>query len=110
MNQCPPIHSSEVLLAFSSLNVAGQILKNVASNAFATILGKTFVSHYILISRFVESVINDEKVPVPPEEGRETKRVIEEIVRRLDQNVRLEEVTRGVDPFQDRSQRLEDAT
>lgn len=79
------IHSSGVLLAFSSLNAAGQILKGVASNAFATMLGKTFVSHYILIREFVNSIVNDQEVPVPPEEGRETTRVMEEIVKRLNQ-------------------------
>lgn len=78
------IHSSGALLSFSSLNVVGQILKNLLSNAFATMLGKTFVSHYILIREFVNSIVNDEEVPVSAEEGRETTRVMEEIARRLD--------------------------
>lgn len=78
------IHSSGALLSLSSLNVAGQILKNLLSNAFATMLGKTFVSHYILIREFVNSIVNDEEVPVSAEEGRETTRIMEEIARRLD--------------------------
>ena len=79
------IRSSGVLLASYSLNVAGQIIKNVASNAFATLSGKTFVSHYILIQSFIESIVREKQVPVPPEEGRETVRIMEKIVYILNQ-------------------------
>lgn len=77
------VHSSGFLLSLHSLNVAGQIVKNVVSNAFSAVSGKTFVSHYILIQKFIDSIAGDKEVPVTPEEGRETTRVMAEIVRQL---------------------------
>lgn len=77
------IRTSGVLLSAHSLNIAGQIVKNVVSNAFAAFFGKTFVGHYLLIEKFINSVVNDTEVPVSPEEGRETVRVMNEIVRQV---------------------------
>lgn len=70
-------------LASSSLSVAGQIVKGVVSNAFKIILGGTVLGHEVLIEKFVDSVTNDRPVPVTAEEGRETVRVIELIVKKL---------------------------
>jgi predicted dehydrogenase len=70
-------------LAVSSLNIAGQIVKGVASNAFAMILDKTFLGHDIMIEKFVNSIRHDQPVPVTPEEGRETIRIMEIIFEKL---------------------------
>jgi predicted dehydrogenase len=72
-------------LAFSSLGNAAQIVKGITSNAFAFLFRKTFIGHDVLIKRFVDSIINNQPVPVPAEEGRETTRVMEMIVKNLDQ-------------------------
>lgn len=80
------IRSSGIKLTMDSLNLATQLLSNVFSNSFAALSGKTFVSHNILIEEFVNSIINCTEIPVPPEEGKETIRVLEEIVLQL-QNV-----------------------
>jgi len=70
-------------VALSSLRVAGQIMKGVVSNAFGIMLGRTLLGHDILIKKFVDSVANDQPVPVTAEEGRETVRVMEMIVKKL---------------------------
>jgi len=70
-------------VALSSLSVAGQIIKGVISNAFKVILRKTMLGHDIMIEKFIKSIINDQPVPVTPEEGRETVRILEEIVKKL---------------------------
>jgi len=70
-------------VALSSLRVAGQIVKGVVSNAFGMMLGRTVLGHDILIEKFVDSVANDQPVPVTAEEGRETVRVMEMIVKKL---------------------------
>jgi predicted dehydrogenase len=71
-------------LALSSLNIAGQIVKGVASNAFAMILDRTFLGHDIMIEKFVNSIRHDQPVPVTPEEGRETIRIMEIVFQKLD--------------------------
>ena len=71
-------------VALSSLSIAGQIVKGVMSNAFKVALRKPMLGHDIMIEKFVESIINDQPVPVTPEEGRETIRVMEMIVKKLD--------------------------
>jgi predicted dehydrogenase len=77
------IRTAGVLLASHSLKIAGQIAMNVMSNALMAISGRTFVGHYILIEKFVNSVVHDVDVPVSPEEGRETVRIMNEIVRQV---------------------------
>jgi len=72
-------------LALSSLSVAGQMVRGVVSNAFAVMLGRTMLGHDIMFEKFVNSIINDQPVPVPAEEGRETIRVMEMLVNKLDQ-------------------------
>jgi hypothetical protein len=74
-------------VASSSLSVAGQTITGVMSNAFRVILGKSMLGHDIMIEKFVKSIINDQPVPVTPEEGRETIRIMEMIVRRLEKCV-----------------------
>ncbi|MFX1534819.1 MAG: Gfo/Idh/MocA family protein [Promethearchaeota archaeon] len=72
-------------LVFSSLGNATQTVKGITLNAFAFLFRKTFLGHDVLIKKFVNSLINNQAVPVPGEEGRETIRVMEMIVKKLDQ-------------------------
>jgi len=58
-------------------------VKGVMSNAFRVMLHKPMLGHEIMIEKFVESVINHQPVPVTPEEGRETVRVMEMIVKKI---------------------------
>jgi 2-alkyl-3-oxoalkanoate reductase len=80
------IGSSGIKLTLHTLNLVRQLFGNVLTNSFAVIKGKTFVSHNILIDKFVNSIINCSEIPVLPEEGKETIRVLEEIVMKL-QNI-----------------------
>jgi len=70
-------------VALSSLRVAAQIVKGVVSNTFKVIFRTPMLGHDIMIEKFVNSIINDQPVPVTPEEGRETVRVMEKIVEKL---------------------------
>jgi len=70
-------------VAFSSLSIAGQIVKGVVANVFKLGLHKPMLGHEIMIENFVQSLINDEPVPVTPDEGRETVRVMEMIIEQL---------------------------
>ena len=72
-------------LALSSLKVAGHIAKGVASNAFRLMLHRPMLGHEIVIEKFVNSIINDQPVPVSADEGRETIRVLEMIVNNFNQ-------------------------
>ena len=66
-----------------ALSIAGQIVKGVASNVSRVAFRKPMLGHDIMIERFVDSIINNQPVPVAPEEGRETVRVMELIVEKL---------------------------
>jgi predicted dehydrogenase len=70
--------------ALYSLRTAGQIVTGVASNVFRLALHKPMLGHQIMIEKFVDSIIEDQPVPVTPEEGRETTRVMEMIVNELE--------------------------
>jgi predicted dehydrogenase len=70
-------------IAISSLNTAGQIMRGVFLNSLKTILHRPMIGHDIMIEKFVKSIINDQPVPVTPEEGRETVRVMEMIIKKL---------------------------
>ena len=76
-------------VAYSSLNTAGQMTKGILKNAFRVILNRSMLGHDIMIEKFVKSIINDQPVPVTPEEGRETIRVMEAIVQKLNQKYKL---------------------
>jgi len=67
----------------SSLSVASQIVKGIALNAFKVALRKPMLGHEIMIEKFVKSIMNDSPVPVTPEEGRETVRIMETIIKKL---------------------------
>jgi len=73
-------------VATSSLSIARQMIEGVASNALKTVFRRSMLGHDIMIEKFVKSIINDQPVPVTPEEGRETIRVMEMIVDELNRN------------------------
>jgi predicted dehydrogenase len=70
-------------IALSSLGVANQTIRGVMSNTLRVILHKPILGHDIMIEKFVKSVTNDQPVPVLPEEGKETVRVMEMIADKL---------------------------
>ena len=71
-------------LAGSSLGTAAQIIGGVAANAFRVLSGQgEFYGHNTIISDFIDSILNDRQPPITAEEGRETTRVIEMIVAKL---------------------------
>jgi predicted dehydrogenase len=69
--------------ALYSLSNAGQIIKGVALNVSRVAFHKPMLGHYIMIEKFVHSIINEQPVPVTPEEGRETVRAMNMIVEKL---------------------------
>ncbi|MFB0562638.1 MAG: Gfo/Idh/MocA family protein [Candidatus Lokiarchaeia archaeon] len=70
-------------LALSSLSVASQIIKETGSNILSVLFKKSMLGHDIFMSRFIDSILNDDLVPVTPEEGRETVRLMEMILKKL---------------------------
>jgi len=72
-----------ISVASSSLNMAWQMTKGVLTNAFRVMINQSMLGHDIMIEKFVKSIINDQPVPVTPEEGRETTRIMERIVNKL---------------------------
>ena len=73
-------------LASSSLSIVWQIIKGITSNTFKILLRKPMLGHDIMIENFVKSIIYEQPVPVTPEEGRETVRVMEMIIDELNRN------------------------
>jgi len=78
-------HLNPSSVALSSLSIAGQIAKGIISNTFRVMFYKPMLGHDVMIEKFVDSIINDQPVPVTPEEGRETVRVIEMMVKKLNE-------------------------
>jgi hypothetical protein len=82
-------------IATTSLNVAWQIVKGTLSNAIKVSLGRPMLGHDIMVEKFVKSILYDLPVPVTPEEGRETVRILEIIVNKINQfsfNSRLDSI------------------
>lgn len=79
-------HLKPTSVASSSLSVAAQTITGVVSNVFKVCLGKSLLGHDNMIKKFVESIIDDKPVPVTPEEGKETIKVMEMIVNKLNSN------------------------
>ena len=73
-------------LAFSSLSVGGQIVKNVLLNTFSFVFSNPKLGHDLLIEKFVKSILNNEPAPVTMEEGRETVKLMEMLVNELGQH------------------------
>ena len=74
-----------VSVAGSSISTAWQMMKGTTSNILKTILGRPMLGHDIMIERFVKSIVHNQPIPVTPEEGRETVRIMETIATKLHQ-------------------------
>ena len=82
-------------IATTSLNVAWQIVKGTLSNAIKVALSRPMLGHDIMVEKFVKSILYDLPVPVTPEEGRETVRILEIIVNKINRfsfNSRLDSI------------------
>ena len=76
-----------VPLAISTLNASAQTIKSVILNAAKVMFTRDSLAlalgHALLIDKFVNSIINDQQTPVTAEEGRETVRIMENLINRL---------------------------
>ena len=70
--------------AISQLSEAGQLLKNTLSVGTRYATGKVPSSHDLMCEGFADCIVNGTRSPVPAEEGRETVRVLKEIVDQLE--------------------------
>ncbi len=71
-------------LARHALGTACRITGGVIGNAIKVLTGRgEFYGHDTIISHFIDSVLNDSKPPITGEEGRETTRVLEMVVAKL---------------------------
>lgn len=79
-------------LGKSAMKSVGQIVKDVSLNAakaaFVRNSAMKVRGHSVEIEKFVESIINNQKPPVTAEEGREVIRVLEMLVKKLNQKYR----------------------
>ncbi|MBI4283325.1 MAG: Gfo/Idh/MocA family oxidoreductase [Chloroflexi bacterium] len=74
-----------IALTAHSLSTAAQIVRGVVANAFKVATGGVRLGQDIIIARFVDSILNNHEPPVTGEDARETVRVMEMIVDRLQQ-------------------------
>ena len=78
-----------ITLAKSSLNPTRQIIGGVISNAAKVLFNRNALAqvegHWTEIELFVDSVVNNSRPPVTAEEGREVIRIMEVIVKKLNQ-------------------------
>lgn len=72
-------------IGVSSAKESAQMLAGTAATALRFASGRFKSTHEILIARFVESIRDGAQSPVTAEEGRETVRVLNRIVNRLDE-------------------------
>jgi predicted dehydrogenase len=73
---------SYIPIARSSLSTISQMVGGIASNVFKVVTDRQKIGTDIVIERFVASVLNDSQPPVTGEEGRETVRVMEMVVKK----------------------------
>jgi len=73
-----------VSLASNALGAAAQRIGGVVGNALSVLTGHgEFYGHNTIIRSYVNSILNDSEPPITVEEGRETTRVLEELVAKL---------------------------
>ena len=82
-------------IGMSILSESGQLLKNLAVNGFRYATGSLRSTHDFIIDGFVDSIINSTESPVPAEDGRESVRVQNMIVEKLNLMPRLAEVPKA---------------
>ncbi len=68
----------------SLLSESAQLVGNAVHSAFRLITGKHTSTHDVLLNRFVDAIRKGAPSPVPAEDGRETVRVLDMIVKKLD--------------------------
>ena len=84
INSRRPRLKPAVRVALSVLKDSGQIVQNLVAKGVRLAAGKYENTHDIIVSRFVDSIVDDTASPVPAEEGREAVRVLNMIVEQLD--------------------------
>lgn len=70
-------------LAQDNFSQCYQLTTGTFKTAVKTIFGLNPRSYTVLISKFIESILNDSEVPVVPEEGKETVRILENIFKTI---------------------------
>ena len=75
---------STVAAGFSLLEEAAQLLGNAALHGLRLLTGKYTSTHDLMITRFVDSILTGAPSPVPAEDGRETIKVLNMIVKKLE--------------------------
>ena len=71
-------------IGLSLLSESGQLLKNLAVSGFRYATGSLRSTHDFIIDGFADSILNGTESPVPAEQGRESVRVQNMIVEKLD--------------------------
>jgi len=71
-------------IASSTLSLTYQIIRETVFNSLQYIFGKNFDPHFIIISKFIDTILNDTETPITLEEAREVVRVMEMLVKSLD--------------------------
>ncbi len=74
-----------VPIARSSLSVISQMVGGTVSNVLKGIAGRQKIGTDLVIERFVDSILSGSHLPVTGEEGRETVKVMEMIVKRYEE-------------------------
>ena len=67
------------------MSTVRQTVEGIILNSIKVGLRRPMLGHEIMIEKFVNSIIEDQPVPVAPEEGRETVKIMEVIVEKLAQ-------------------------
>lgn len=79
-------------LAWAALGTACRTASGVAGNAIRVLTGRgEFYGHNIIVSQYVDSVLNDTDPPITDEEGRQTTRALEMVVKKLEQKYGTEQ-------------------
>ena len=77
-------------LGMGVLDTASQTITNLTSTGLSYCLGRKVDAHSIGISDFVNCIIENKPFPVSGEDGRETVRVMEMLVAKLNESLRSE--------------------
>lgn len=72
-------------VGLSALGEAAQIVTSGATSAFERLVGRSVQTHEELLKAFIHAIRTGKASPVPPEEGRESIRVMNLITRQLEE-------------------------
>jgi predicted dehydrogenase len=84
---------STVTAGMSLLSESAQLVGNAVRSGFRLMTGRHTSTHDLLLNRFVDAIQHGGPSPVPPEDGRETVRVLDMIVKKLDAQWEPESLT-----------------